>query len=62
MTTETKTTGTTTTSGKYVSAYDRRVKVVADALMRNSRLGETTAVKLAVHVLHALDHIPEKVR
>lgn len=56
------TTKSTTSSSKYVSAYDRRVKVVADALKQNSRLSETAAVKLAVHVLHALDHIPEKVR
>jgi hypothetical protein len=47
---------------KYISAYDRRVKVVADALTQNSKLAQPAAAELAVHVLHALDHIPEKVR
>jgi hypothetical protein len=51
-----------TINGKHISAYDRRVKVVADALVQHSKLGETAAAKLAVKVLHALDHIPEKVR
>ena len=49
-------------NSKHISAYDRRVKVVAAALMQHSKLDEKTAVKLAAHVLHALDHIPEKVR
>jgi uncharacterized protein DUF6307 len=49
-------------NGKYMSGYDRRVKITADALVRHSKLTEAAAVKLAVHVLHALDHIPEKVR
>lgn len=51
-----------TINGKHISAYDRRVKVVADALVQHSKLGETAAAKLAVKVLRALDHIPEKVR
>jgi hypothetical protein len=46
----------------YVSLYDRRVKLVAAALMQNSKLTEDVAVELAKHVLDALDHIPEKVR
>jgi hypothetical protein len=46
----------------YVSRYDQRVKLVANALTQNSKLTEETAVELAKHVLDALDHIPEKVR
>jgi hypothetical protein len=51
-----------TTKPIYVSLYDQRVQLVAHALEQNSKLGETEAVKLAVHVLYAIDHIPEKVR
>ena len=51
------------TNGTYVSLYDRRVELVADALAQNSKtLDEKAARELAVHVLYALDHIPETVR
>ena len=46
----------------YVSRYDRRVRLVAEALTRNSKLTDEDAVALAKHVLDALDHIPETVR
>lgn len=46
----------------YISLYDQRVRLVADALKKNSKLSEKDAMNLAVHVLYALDHIPEKVR
>jgi hypothetical protein len=46
----------------YVSLHDQRVRLVADALKQHSKLSEEAAVKLAAHVLYALDHIPEKVR
>jgi hypothetical protein len=46
----------------YVSHYDRRIRLVADALTQNSELTDETAVELAKHVLNALDHIPETVR
>lgn len=46
----------------YISLYDQRIRLVTDALKRNSKLGEKEAAKLAVHVLYAIDHIPEKVR
>jgi hypothetical protein len=49
-------------NGTYVSLYDQRIKLVVDALMKNSKLAEATAAKLAAHVLWALDHVPEKVR
>jgi uncharacterized protein DUF6307 len=46
----------------YVSRYDQRVNLVANALTQNSKLTEDAAVELAKHVLNALDHIPEKIR
>lgn len=46
----------------YVSLYDQRVALVAHALTQNSKLEEKAATDLAVHVLNAIDHIPEKVR
>ena len=46
----------------YISYYDRRVRLVADALTQNSKITDEAAVKLAKHVLNALDHIPEKIR
>jgi hypothetical protein len=46
----------------YVSRYDQRVKLVANALTQNSKLTEEVAAELAKHVLDALDHIPEKIR
>ena len=48
-------------NGEYISLYDRRVQLVADTLMRHSKLTKKTAVPLAVHVLDALDHIPESI-
>jgi hypothetical protein len=51
-----------TTNGTYTSIYDQRVRLVADALVQNSKLADKAAVALAVHVLDAIDHIPEKVR
>ena len=46
----------------YVSLHDQRVRLVADALAKNSKLSDDAAVELAVHAIYALDHIPEKVR
>jgi hypothetical protein len=51
-----------TTKPIYISLYDQRVQLVAHALKQNSKLGKTEAAELAVHVLYAIDHIPEKVR
>jgi len=46
----------------YISLYEQRIRLVAHALMQHSKLSEKDAADLAVHVLHAIDHIPEKVR
>lgn len=44
------------------SPYERRVALVADVLTRNSVTSAAEATRLAVRVLHAIDHIPETVR
>jgi len=49
-------------AGKYISPYDYRVQLVANALVEHSELTKETATELAVQVLDALDHIPERVR
>lgn len=46
----------------FISAYDHRVMLVRDQVMAYSTLDEKTASKIAVHVLHAIDTIPEKIR
>lgn len=50
------------TASTFVSLYERRLKLVQDTLMEHSELSATSARALAVHVLGALDHIPERVR
>ncbi|SER72875.1 hypothetical protein SAMN05216188_114187 [Lentzea xinjiangensis] len=50
------------TAMTHTSAYDRRLKMVQDVLSGQTELGEKAARDLAVHVLRALDHIPERVR
>jgi hypothetical protein len=43
--------------------YENRLKLVQDTMTTySSVLDDRTAGKLAVHVLHALDSIPEKIR
>jgi hypothetical protein len=44
------------------SPYEIRVKVVQDALSAHSPLDDAAARELAVHILHALNSIPEKIR
>jgi len=44
------------------SPYERRVNLVKDTITANSKLGDKAAAELAVHVLSALNSIPEKVR
>ena len=51
-----------TSNGTYVSLYDQRVELVTATLTAHSELTEKAATELAGHILHALDHIPEKVR
>jgi Family of unknown function (DUF6307) len=42
--------------------YENRLKLVQGTMTMYSALDDDTAGKLAVHVLHALDSIPEKIR
>jgi Family of unknown function (DUF6307) len=44
------------------SPYERRVELVKDTIRDRSKLDDSTAGELAVHVLHVLDSIPEKMR
>jgi hypothetical protein len=45
-----------------LSQYEARLKTVSDIVREHSKLGDKAAGDIAVHVLHALDTIPEKVR
>jgi hypothetical protein len=42
--------------------YIQRLDLVKDTIRANSKLGDKAASELAVHVLHALNSIPEKMR
>ena len=42
--------------------YIQRVELVKDTITAHSKLGDKAASELAVHILHALNSIPEKVR
>ena len=42
--------------------YDQRVELVRDTIKAHSKLGDKAASELAVHVLHALNSISEKMR
>jgi hypothetical protein len=44
------------------SPYDVRVSLVKDTIVANSKLDDDAAATLAVHVLHAINSIPEHVR
>jgi Family of unknown function (DUF6307) len=44
------------------SPYEMRVKLVQETLRAYSSLDDAAAHELAVHVLHALNSIPEKIR
>jgi hypothetical protein len=50
------------TESTFMSAYDRRLKLVEDVLSGHSELRGKASRDLAVQVLHALDHISEQVR
>lgn len=50
------------TTMTHTSAYERRLKMVQDVLSARAELDDKAAQDLAVHVLRALDHIPERVR
>jgi hypothetical protein len=47
---------------EYVTLYDRRHNLVRDAVKNHSKLSDKASAEIALHVLEALDHIPENVR
>lgn len=51
-----------TTEIRFMSRYQQRVKLVRDIVQAHSQFDDKAASEIAVHVLHALDRIPEKVR
>jgi len=46
----------------FVSRYEKRVQFVQDVLTKNSKLTDEAAHRLAIEVVHAIDHIPEERR
>ena len=50
------------TGSTFRSPYEKRLKIVQETLTKYSSLDDAAAGELAVHVLHALDSVPEKVR
>lgn len=42
--------------------YEQRVRLATTVIRQNSTLSEDDARKLAIQVLRAVDHVPEKVR
>ncbi|CAN5665668.1 hypothetical protein BH09ACT8_BH09ACT8_15320 [soil metagenome] len=50
------------TSPQVRSPYEERVELIKDTLTTYSALDDDVARSLAVHVLHTLESIPEKVR
>ncbi|MBW8709936.1 MAG: hypothetical protein JF631_02270 [Mycobacterium sp.] len=47
---------------KFRTPYEIRIQLVADTIKAHSKLDNDAAGRLAVHVLHALNSIPEKMR
>jgi Family of unknown function (DUF6307) len=45
-----------------LSPYELRVRLVQDTLKKHSKIEDSAAGELAVHVLHALNSIPERIR
>lgn len=50
------------TTKPYVSLYDQRVAMVQHVIEQNSKFSAQKAKAMAVMVLDAIDHVPEKIR
>jgi hypothetical protein len=50
------------TKTEFVSRYEQRIRFVQNTLQEHSKLSDKASRDLAVHVVHALDHIPETTR
>jgi hypothetical protein len=46
----------------FKSPYEIRVELVKNVVKDNTALDEKSSVALAISVLRAIDHIPEKIR
>lgn len=44
------------------SPYEKRVELIQGTVQANSSLDKAAAGDLAVHILHALNSIPERIR
>ena len=42
--------------------YDVRLELVKGIITAHSKLGDKAANELAVHILHAINSVPEKIR
>jgi len=51
-----------TSPATFRTPYDVRLELVKDTITAHSKVGDKAASELAVHVLHALNSIPEKMR
>ena len=51
-----------TTPTMFRTPYDLRLELVTGTLKSHSKLGDKAAGELAIHVLHALNSVPEKMR
>jgi hypothetical protein len=50
------------TEQKRMSPYESRLDLVVRIIEKDKKMGSKAASALAVDILHALDHIPEKIR
>ena len=46
----------------FITPYEHRIALVKEVVTQNTKLSEKASHALAVSVLQALDHIPEKIR
>ena len=51
-----------TSSATFRTPYDVRLELVKDTITAHSKVRDKTASELAVHILRALNSIPEKMR
>jgi Family of unknown function (DUF6307) len=51
-----------TSESTLISPYEKRVLLIQETLKSHSKIGDAAAGELAVHVLDALNSIPEQIR
>jgi hypothetical protein len=47
---------------EFLTRYEQRIRFVQGTIQEHSKLTDKASRELAVHVIHALDHIPETTR